>query len=316
LAQLLHKTSLQLAWVDSNRGLWLNVSEKAFRERDSAQSYHPKLCIVTFIGAKYTPFRKSFFVQAFESKSPEDMSLAREKPSASDLSCDMKMAGMEGGDGLESLEQLKSRVLVLLDDVERSVSTVYSSYVRPYCEIGGSGSDFLFSSEDLRSHAPNIQKVRLYLFQVMTLLDCFWHDGIGDPLPESEYHTILLLVRSISPLSVAIGGDVFMSFLVQLRTVHGELFPRTLNELETDLGISEKEPDFGEPELVEKRVHYADGSPAGPKRNGFHTGAEAAAAPRHGFFHGRNVMLGRSIKVKVKKSKAGPEPIRSQPVLQ
>jgi hypothetical protein len=205
--------------------------------------------------------------------------------------------------------ETRSHVLSFLNEPIRSVSSIYTSYVRPFVEIGGPLSDFLISPEELRRLPPNVVKIRMHLYQIFVRLDLCAQSGVPDPLPDESYQQISLLIRSISALAFALGSKFLLGLLTELRTVHFDRFPQTIQRIEDDLGVSDKEPTFPEPKASGKRTHYRD-SPEKPKA----LGGIAKGEPHGGLLRGRQFGLEQTVKVRIKKSHHGPKPDDVKPM--
>ena len=203
-----------------------------------------------------------------------------------------------------TIEGLKSKILFLVGEPDSLVSTIYSTYVRPFCEGGASYAEFLVPKEELFRAPATIQKIRLFLFQVMTQLDVFYQENVEDPLDGGEYKQILLLVRMISPLAAALGGETLVSFMNDLMVTHMYRYPQTIERLQSDLGLAEKRPVW-EGDRAEKRIHYQDSVPVPQKPQA--QPQPAVRAPPHGLFLNRPSLLSRTVKLRIKKSKHGKE---------
>jgi hypothetical protein len=214
----------------------------------------------------------------------------------------------EMAEGNQAVDDIRTKVFVLLSDPSRAVSTTYGSYVRPFCEIGGRFSDFLFPDDELRAQPPTILKVRMYLYQLLVRLDHCAQCEIDDPLPLPAYRPILALARVVSPLAGAMGQDVVVSVFEELRTVHAPRWERTLMRLEDDLGISPNEPNFDIPDPPQRRAHYQESAPAPTAR-------QPPPTARGGLFHGQAPELERVIRVRIKRTKHGPDLSDVRPLL-
>jgi hypothetical protein len=188
-----------------------------------------------------------------------------------------------------SPEALKAKVTVLLNEPDRSVSTIYTSYVRPFGQFTGTFPVLLFPEHTLRSHPATLTKVRFFLYQLMVQLDVFAQSQFPDPLPSDVYPVPLDLVRSISPLAVAIGGELFTSFFTELRTVHCDRWPATIIQLESDIGVSQTDSDFVVPVPPGRRTHYHEAS------------SSVARSPKLG-----SGAVSRVVRVHIKKTRHGP----------
>ena len=203
-----------------------------------------------------------------------------------------------------TIEMLKSKILFLINEPDSLVSTVYTTYVRPYCESGGSYSEFVMDRDELFAMPAKMYKIRMFLFQVMIQLGSFMEQNIEDPIPESEFSLILMLVRAISPLAVAFGPDVLKGFLDELMVTHYDLYPKTIEELQVRLGIVDRQPVW-EVDKLEKRIHYQETIPLELPKSKLQ---EAARPPPHGLFLNRSSLLSRTVKIRVKKSKHVHQP--------
>lgn len=201
-----------------------------------------------------------------------------------------------------TIEGLKSKILFLVNEPDSLVSTIYSTYVRPFCEGGSSYSEFLVPREDLFRAPATMQKIRLFLFHVMTQLDVLYQENVEDPPPDSEYKQILFFARAISPLAVALGSETLQLFIDELIVTHGDRYPRTLQKLQRDLGLVDKEPEW-EGDREEKRVHYREKLPETEKSQ-IPLMANSRPPP-HGLFLNRTSLLSRTVKLRIKKSKHG-----------
>jgi hypothetical protein len=203
--------------------------------------------------------------------------------------------------------EVRSRVLSFLNETGRSVSSIYTSYVRPFAEVGGSFSDFLISSDELLHLPPNTIKIRMHFYQIFLRLDLYAQDGTPDPLPDDQYKEICSLIRAVSPLAFALGSAYLVGLLGELRTVHFAKFPETIQRIEDDLGVSDREPTFLEPEEVKKkRTHYREAAPEAPRP----LAPVVGRGDSRGLLRGRTVELGKTIKVRIKKSHHGPTPVK------
>jgi hypothetical protein len=215
-----------------------------------------------------------------------------------------------GADPPASPEAVKSKALVLINEVDRSVATIYTSYVRPFCQFTGTFPSVLLTEEELWSQPPTIIKVRMFLYQLMVQLDAFAQSEFDDPITADAYRVVSALVCMVSPLAVAMSRDVYPSFFQELRTVHNQRWPLTIAKLEDDVGFSAREPDLVIPPFPDKRTHYKDASPA-----------QLTAPPRHtfngdGLFHSRAPELGRTVKIHITKTRHGPDGSNVKPPLQ
>jgi len=138
----------------------------------------------------------------------------------------------------------------------------------------------------------------VFLFQIMAHLDTCWQENPEDPLVDDEYDAILRLTPVVAPLAAAIGHDTLAAFLDELGVTHGDRYPTTLGRLRRDLGVAGEDPEFPAFDAPPRRLHYRDRA-VEPERSA------GRAAP--GIFPGRSSYLGRTVRLRVKKSKHGPE---------
>ena len=205
-----------------------------------------------------------------------------------------------------TIEMLKSKIFFLINEPDGLVSTVYSTYVRPYCDQGGSYSEFLIDRDELFSLPARIQKIRMFLFQVMIHLGLLSQENVEDPIPDDEYASILLLVRAISPLAVAYGSEVLMNFLHELAVTHYDVYPNTIQMLHESLGVVDKQPVW-EVDRLGKRIHYQETIPFEPQKPKL-LDERINRPPPHGLFLNRPSLLSRTVKIRVKKSKHVHQP--------
>jgi hypothetical protein len=207
-----------------------------------------------------------------------------------------------------SPEAFRAKISVLLSETERSVSTIYLSYVRPFGEFTRSFSDLLFPRDSLRSQPANAFKVRLFLYQLMVQLEIFAESSLDDPLFSDNYTAALELAQSVCPFAVAISERLLLSFFSDLRTVHGGRWPLTIAQIEFDLGMNSTDTPFEVPAQPIHRTHFREALPAPP------TQPDRTLLPR-GPFPGRFAQLDKTIRVRIKKPGRGPQPESVRPLL-
>jgi hypothetical protein len=208
---------------------------------------------------------------------------------------------------VSSPEELKAKLSVLLNESDRSVSTIYCSFVRPFCEATDSFSDVLFPADELFSRPPSLFKIRLLLYEIIAQLDAFSHLGLQDPLPHNESQSLLFPLRSISALAIAIGSDFFRSLVNEFRTVHADRWPLTLAQLEEAVGISGREPEFQFVPFTGKRTHYREADPATPPK--------PLTTAIRGVFPIQGPQIERVVRIRIKKTEHGPDPTTVRPLL-
>jgi hypothetical protein len=196
-----------------------------------------------------------------------------------------------------SPEAVMAKLRTVINEPERSISTIYLSYVRPFGELTDSFASLLLPDIELRSHPPTVAKVRMFLYQLMVQLEIFARERVDDPLSPEKYAIVLDLVRSISPLAGAIGGDLLSSFLRDLRVVHAQRWPRTLAQIESDVGFSSTPALTNPRPPPERRTHYRE-SVTLSARPPFQTNS-----------------LDRTFRVRIKKTTHGPSSSTIRPLL-
>ena len=170
----------------------------------------------------------------------------------------------------KTLEELKKKIYICLEDSKISVSMIYTTYVQPYSQINGSFSVFLTETDELLSLPPSFFKIRKIIFHIFLLLDIYHQNSLEDPLPEKEFQEILTLIRVISPLAMALQETTLQKFFSELEIVHGNNYPITISKFKDLIGIAIKEPKFRDiddasDEKVVVRKHYKDASQDSPK---------------------------------------------------
>ncbi|OHT02590.1 hypothetical protein TRFO_06994 [Tritrichomonas foetus] len=163
----------------------------------------------------------------------------------------------------KTFEELKNQIDIYLEDLKRTVSTIYTTYVRPFCEVGGNFEDFLIPFEDLIKLPPNSVKLRKFLFHIFTKLDIYHQKQLSDPLPEKEFNYILTTIRMVSPLAMAINESSLPNFIYEIENVHFRYFPQTIEKYKELLGLALKEPKFQSVDNINQseiiaRKHYHD----------------------------------------------------------
>jgi hypothetical protein len=209
-----------------------------------------------------------------------------------------------------SPDELKAKVSILLNEPARSASTIYTSYVRPFGQFTGTFPALLHPADEIRTHPATIVKVRLFLYQLFVQLDVYAQAALDDPLRQSPYAAVLGLVRLISPLAVAIGGDVLSDFLSDLRTVHGHRWPLTIECIEDDMGFSQRDAPFAISDAPETRTHYREAPPVQPADSPQSRDSRGPA-----LFRSRNPLASKTIHVRIKRTHRGPDPSSVHPLL-
>ena len=140
----------------------------------------------------------------------------------------------------KTLEELKKKIYICLEDSKISVSMIYTTYVQPYSQINGSFSVFLTETDELLSLPPSFFKIRKIIFHIFLLLDIYHQNSLEDPLPEKEFQEILTLIRVISPLAMALQETTLQKFFSELEIVHGNNYPITISKFKDLIGIAIK----------------------------------------------------------------------------
>ena len=83
--------------------------------------------------------------------------------------------------------------------------------------------------------------------------------GTPDPLPDSEFSTLLQLVQTITPLAGALSGSLLVEFFENLEATHGAFFPVTIAALARAIGLSSADRELEELTAAPERIHYDDG---------------------------------------------------------
>ena len=161
----------------------------------------------------------------------------------------------------KSIEDIKKIVSIYLNDEDRMVSSIYSTYIRPFCQLGVSAKSFIENNENLAELPANMVKIRRTLFKVCLLLDSFSEDGLPDPLPKEQFQQILKMIQMISPLAMTLNESTLINFINELKIVHDSCYPITIEKYRSILGLALKEPKFtilDESENNIHRKHYDD----------------------------------------------------------
>lgn len=202
-----------------------------------------------------------------------------------------------------TLQNIKDIVKLNLEEPNRSVSTAFTTYVRPFCDIDGDYSEFSIPLSELLSMPPNIQKIRFFFYQIMLLLDSYHKLGVPDPLPDKEYQHILIHLRSVTPLAMALSDGILVKFFNDLIVVENDYYPQTLELLQNSLGIDDKKPHYEVPSVEIERIHYhemPEQKPEPPKK-------PKTMLSNHPMFTHMSSMLGKTISIRVKRPKHRPE---------
>ena len=207
-----------------------------------------------------------------------------------------------------SLEDIKKKISICMEDPKRSVAIAYTSYVRPYVEILGSFTDFFIETNQIFSLPPNILKVRTVLFQIFLLLDMYSSEKIPDPLPDEQFTKVLTMIKQILPLALILQETALNTFFSELDVVQGDKYPETLNKFKNLLGIALTEPKFKSEDDEQnpvQRKHYKDSN-----RATLHSQKEKSPLQRP--ISGYSVLphhlsfINKSVHVRIRKPKHGP----------
>jgi hypothetical protein len=211
-------------------------------------------------------------------------------------------------DMLASPEAFKAKLTVLLSDPERSVSTIYLWYVRPFGESIEQFSPLLLHPDSLQRHPAGVVKVRLFLYQLMVQLELYAASSIDDPLSSDDYAIALDLAQPVCPLAFAINEHLICAFFAELRTVHGARWPLTIAKIESDLGVAQVAKMFELPDHPIHRLHFQEGRQ--PEKR-----MDDKPLQPHPLFPGRSTQLNKTVRIHIKRTRHGPSAEQIRPLL-
>ena len=189
-------------------------------------------------------------------------------------------------------ESIKAKIDVDLEQTGSRVSDVFLSSVRSFCQSVGSFEGFVVPVEVLRGLPVGPFKVKKFVFQVMLMLGECELRNEPDPVPEETLATLLQLLREAAPVAVSISEGAVVDLFGQIESVWGDRFPATVEALKVGVGFVVNEPVFEEVTTKPMRVHYDDGIPA-------------EEAPKQNLVPFKQSVAGRTVHLKVKKSRDG-----------
>ena len=209
-----------------------------------------------------------------------------------------------------TIDELKSQIYIMLSDTERSIVAIFTSYIRPFCENGTSYQEFLIPLEEIITLPPVLKKLRMAFYRVIIEFAILKEINSKDPIDDSKYENIIKELRMILPLALAMNGSMMKSIIDNLQSIFDEYFSLTFIKLKNDLGINEKieTMTYDIPEVNLKRVHYNDQKIV--KKNDekkFESPMKALLANSRNTIGNQKSFLDRTVKIRVKKPKHGPQ---------
>lgn len=204
---------------------------------------------------------------------------------------------------MNSIEDLNFLIDQKIKEENDNVSSIYMSYIQPFCSSGGKCDDFLVPKEILVQFPPGTTKIRRYFLQILILMGIFHSQDKPDPLPDNNMKEVLLLISSIAPLAPLISETMLLDMFEELNSVHGEIFPQSIIFLMKSIGITEdemSEDSFEEKTESCRRIHYEDGKAV---QTGLEYQPNKTVLQNYPLFQGS----GDPKKNKIKKPKHAPE---------
>lgn len=208
--------------------------------------------------------------------------------------------------GLEYLRlfvtfEMDDELIELISQSDHSVPSIFIESVRNSCSSGEECSKMLMTVSDIQERSKTvISKMRFYFYQILVLFEICTKENIQDPIDGTNYKKILMFTRAFIPLCISFGGDDVYTFLSDINEYFGETYPLTIEKLQLDVGLLNKEPDLSVQTRREQRLHYADAKE--PEKH-----EEPKQAPfdfasiRQAYAHGRPSALTKIVKVRIKK---------------
>lgn len=209
-----------------------------------------------------------------------------------------------------TIEELKSQVMTMLSDTDRSIVAIFTSYIHPYCENGVSFREFLIPLDEIIALPPNFEKLRIAIFRVIIEFAILRQTNSTDPIDQNDFDNIIRELRMIFSLALAMDGSMMKSIFDDLESIFGDDFSLTFAKLKNSLGIYEKNEKvtYDIPEVNLKRIHYDDQKVVRKnEQKKDDSMIKAFLVNSRNSIGNQKSFLSRTVKIRMKKPKYGPQ---------
>jgi len=189
--------------------------------------------------------------------------------------------------------------LSLLQTADRSVSEIFTNFVRPNPESKVEISNLLFRETDFDNRTIEA-KIRMYQFQSFLLLELIHFSGI-DPPTGKDLHKVLRIIRIVLSLCVSVNENLVHFYFQEISDLFSEFIPRTIELIKIETGLISIEPSFDAKPQEFRKTHYKD--PKNTNKLSEKLKNELDLSKRHSISMEKSIGLGRIVRVRIKKPK-------------